>query len=325
MMRVSERFRPAMMVLIVCVLLPGCRDAESRTSSGKRLELVPASATLDLAGYLPRDPARAALPTDARGEQIQLGFAIVTNPAAHMPSYRGNALACTNCHLNAGQRNRAIPWVGVAATFPQYRPREGRLITLEDRIQHCFERSLDAEAPAVGSREMMAVAAYISWISEGQPVGVSPAWRGLNRIPRERQIPIDRLDTERGRELFLRRCALCHGNDGQGIDLGVARAGPLWGPRSWSDGAGAARIYTLAGYVRYAMPLDAPGSLTDEEAQQIAAYINSHERPAFARKHLDYPNGDVPRDAVYYPQRFAENPLMRQREAAEHPSVTDHE
>ena len=62
----------------------------------------------------------------------------------------------------------------------------------------------------------------------------------------------------------------------------------MWGPGSWNDGAGAARIYTLAGIIRYAMPYLDPGSLSDEEAQQIAAFITSKPRPAYPFKQDDY-------------------------------------
>jgi cytochrome c len=35
------------------------------------------------------------------------------------------------------------------------------------------------------------------------------------------------------------------------------------------------------------MPLSAPGSLTDEQAQQIAAFIDSQPRPHFERQASD--------------------------------------
>lgn len=303
--------RLAMLSLIV-TSLGACRGGTTATPDDSTERLVARDARLEMVQHLPRDPHTDSIPGDERrAAAIRLGRQIVQDPARYAPQYTGNDLACTNCHMNGGQRDRALPWVGVAGTFPQYRAREARLISLEDRIQNCFERSINGTAPPYESPEMMAVAAYITWLAEGLPVGESPEWRGKNRIPREHQIAIAELDTERGRTLYDAQCASCHGVDGQGVDLGVARPGPLWGPRSWSDGAGAARIYTLAGYIRYAMPLTDPGSLTDEESQQIAAYINSHERPVFARKLQDFPNGDVPMDAVYYPQRFEVNPLAR--------------
>ena len=130
-----------------------------------------------------------------------------------------------------------------------------------------------------------------------------PPWRGKNTIPTAAQIPLAKLDPKKGEALFTERCAACHGLDGQGITVGDRRPGPLWGPDSWNDGAGAARVYTLAGIIRYTMPYVTPGSLTDEEAQQIAAFITSKPRPAFPFKDRDYPKDPVPADAVYYPKR----------------------
>jgi cytochrome c len=44
------------------------------------------------------------------------------------------------------------------------------------------------------------------------------------------------------------------------------------------------------------------GSLTDEEAQHIAAFITSKERPVYPFKEKDYVKGPPP-DAVYYPKK----------------------
>ena len=98
----------------------------------------------------------------------------------------------------------------------------------------------------------------------------------------------------------MEHCTNCHGEDGQGVAIGDKKPGPLWGPDSWNDGAGAARIYTLAGIIRYAMPYLDPGRLTDEEAQQIAAFVNSKPRPQYPFKHQDYRTEKLPPDSVYY-------------------------
>ena len=90
---------------------------------------------------------------------------------------------------------------------------------------------------------------------------------------------------------------------GQGVQIGDKIAGPLWGPRSWNDGAGAARVYTLAGMIRYSMPYLDPGNMTDEDAQQLAAFIDSKPRPVFPFKEGDYRTEKLPPDAVYYAQR----------------------
>ena len=280
--------------------------------------LVPADAAFDQVNAVVKDPSRDPLPSDSLlAAQIRLGFQIVENTPKHAAQFVGNDLSCGNCHLNAGQRHRALPYTGIAATFPEPRRREGRLFTLEDRIRGCFLRSMNGTQPPYDSPELLAVAAYITWLSEGQPIGESPAWRGQNVIAEQNLLAVEQLEPVRGRELYGRHCTACHGVDGQGIDLQTVKPGPLWGPRSWNDGAGAARVYTLAGYIRYAMPLTQPGILTDVEAQHIAAYINAQVRPVFADKAKDYRAG-APIDAVYYP-RYPENPLRAKLNAAATP------
>ncbi len=280
------------------------KDAAATSDTAPSEPLIVASEALGDVGRVLRDPERGGLPADsAVAARVLQGYRIFRETGRHAARFTGNRMTCANCHLNAGQRDRAFPLVGVAAIFPEYRARSGRLITLGDRIRDCFERSMHGTAPPYDSPELLAVAAYITWLSAGQPMGRSPEWRGRNTIPAAAQVPVAQLDTAAGRALYSRVCVGCHGADGQGVELGTGKPGPLWGPGSWNDGAGMARIYTAAGFIRHAMPLTAPGSLTDREAQEVSAYINSQPRPAFARKAEDYPTARIPPDAVYYPQR----------------------
>ncbi len=290
-------------------LVAGCGSESAETADASRL--VPATALLASVDSLPWDPVTAPLPDDsALAEQIKLGLRLMQETPTMAAEYVGNTLSCSNCHLNAGQREGALPLVGVASLFPMYRSRDGRLVTLEDRIRGCFLRSMNGTAPPYDSPELLALSAYIAWLGQGQPVGESPAWRGLNEIPTEERIPIGELDVGRGASLFNLHCTMCHAADGQGVDLGLAKPGPLWGDNSWNDGAGNARIYTLAGYIRYAMPLTNPGIVTNEEAQHISAYINSKPRPVYPDKTADYPGSPRPIDAVYDPAVFERNPLF---------------
>ncbi|MDX1439804.1 MAG: c-type cytochrome [Rubricoccaceae bacterium] len=277
----------------------------------ERAGLVPATALIATVDSLPRDPAIASLPADsAHAAQILYGLRVMRETPTLADEFVGNALTCQNCHLNAGQREKALPLVGVASLFPQFRSRDGRLVTLEDRIRGCFLRSMNGTAPPYDNPELLALSAYIAWLGKGHEAGISPSWQGENRISPEARIPIAELDVDRGEELYSLHCAACHGADGQGLDMGLAKPGPLWGENSWNDGAGAARIYTLAGFIRYAMPLTDPGTLTDEEAQQISAYVNSHARPVFPNKEADYPGVQRPQDAVYDPAVFERNPFF---------------
>jgi thiosulfate dehydrogenase len=207
--------------------------------------------------------------------------------------------------------------VGAAATFPQYRSRNDALVTLEERIAGCFRRSMGGTAPPRNHPVALALSAYITWLSRGQPMGERPAFAGRNEIPVEARIAIDELDLERGREQYRLLCAGCHGMDGQGIEMPQGLPGPLWGPGSWNDGAGAGRIWKLAGFIRHAMPLNQPGIVDDVDAQHISAWINSHPRPEFATKAADWPGGGRPADAVYDTLVFPVHPLLERRERME--------
>jgi thiosulfate dehydrogenase len=269
--------------------------------------LVAASTTMVTAWQIPHDPLTDPALTDPRlGQQVKWGYQIFTDTPRYAPHLTGGKVSCINCHLNAGQRDRALPLVGVAGMFPEYNNRAARLISLPDRIVDCFLRSENGTArdaslhPTTASKEVLAVAAYVTWLSRGYAVGANPVWRNKNTIPAAQLIPIDKIDVGKGEAIYAERCTSCHGADGQGVQIGDKKAGPLWGPDSWNDGAGAGRVYTLAGIVRYTMPYLNPGSLTDEEAQLVAAYINSKPRPKYPFKERDYIGSKIPVDAVYY-------------------------
>jgi thiosulfate dehydrogenase len=242
-------------------------------------------------------------------KQIRWGYQIFRDTPGQAGRFTGGKVSCANCHLNAGQRERALPIVGIAGAFPEYNNRASRLISLADRVVDCFMRSENAtgrspdDPPTPTSKEVLALSAYVTWLSKGYAVGKSPAWRGQNAIASANLIPVGKLDSKQGESIYAERCASCHGKDGQGVAIGDKKAGPLWGPDSWNDGAGASRVYTLAGIIRYAMPYLDPGALTDEEAQQVAAFITSQPRPAYPFKDRDYSTSKVPADAVYYARR----------------------
>jgi len=269
---------------------------------------------------VPRNPLTdPALDKSLLSNEIRWGYRIFTDTPGEARKFTPGRGSCNNCHLNAGQRERALPLVNIAVVYPEYNKRSGRLYTLGDRIVDCFLRSENATGslesdgeertaretvlPTPTSKEVLAVAAYLSWLSRGAEMGKSPSWRGQNTIPANALIPIDKLDPQKGEAMFTERCTNCHGMDGQGKFIGDKRAGPLWGADSWNDGAGAARIYTLAGIIRYSMPYLDPGSLTDEDAQQLAAFIDSKPRPAYPFKDQDYLTERLPPDSVYYARR----------------------
>ncbi len=269
--------------------------------------LVPANMTMVAAWDYPKNPLTdPSLGKSPVANAVRQGFRIFTDTPKEAARLTGGQMSCSNCHLNGGQREKALPLVAIAQVFPEYNKRAGRLFSLPDRIVDCFIRSENGAGSdgAVEAQptdpEVLAVSAYLVWLARGVEVGTQPPWRGQNAIAAKDLIPVNKLDPKRGETLFADKCVSCHGKDGQGVSVGDKKPGPLWGPGSWNDGAGAARVYTLAGIIRYMMPYLAPGSLTDEQAQQIAAFINSQPRPAYPFKDKDYLTEKLPADAVYY-------------------------
>jgi len=235
-------------------------------------------------------PSLSTIPDDAAGALVRLGHRIVVNTQEHAGAHVGNALNCSNCQLDAGRTPHAAPYVGLAAVYPEYRARNARMNTLEDRVNDCFERSLNGTALPNDSREMQALVTYIERLSQGIPKATPLPWRGFPRITLSRSP-----DPIRGGRLYEERCTACHGADGHGTPM----APPLWGPRSYNIGAGMARVSLAAGFIKATMPLGQGGTLTDDEAYDLAAFIDSRPRPDFAKKHLDWPKGDKPADAPY--------------------------
>jgi thiosulfate dehydrogenase len=67
-------------------------------------------------------------------------------------------------------------------------------------------------------------------------------------------------DPVRGEPHYLRNCAACHNIAGSGVRGGTAGTDlgyvipPLWGQDTFNDGAGMARIITLANFIHFNMP-----------------------------------------------------------------------
>lgn len=284
--------------------------APSATASPIKMTgpLIAASMSMKAAWEFPRNPLTdQSLDKSKVSDEIRRGFRLFTSTPAEAPRLAPGGMSCTNCHMNGGQRERSMPLVDIAGMFPEYNRRSGRLYSLGDRITDCFLRSENAtaqlrpeELPTPSSPEVLAISAYLTWLSRGAAMGKNPAWRGQNTIPAAALIPVEQLDTSKGEAIYMDRCATCHGADGQGVQIGDKIAGPLWGDRSWNDGAGAARVYTLAGMIRYSMPYLDPGNITDADAQHVAAFIDSKPRPQYPFKDRDYRAEKLPPDAVYY-------------------------
>jgi thiosulfate dehydrogenase len=241
-------------------------------------------------------PDDSTIPSGPMGDAIRYGQQVLTQTQIYAKPHVGNGLNCTSCHLNGGKTAFASPWVGIWGVFPEYRSRNGFVNSLQDRINECFQRSINGKPLAFDSKEMRGILAYMWWLSKDVPTGVNVVGRGFKRISAE-SAP----DAARGKEIYAAKCAACHGPDGQGITgpKGEYQFPALWGPQSFNIGAGMARLNNAAAFVKANMPLGQGNTLTDQEAFDVALYFTQQPRPDFAGKGNDWPNGDKPKDARY--------------------------
>ena len=252
-------------------------------------------------------PDEATIPTTALGAEIRYGKDLIV----HTSDYLGpkgkilqisNGMNCQNCHLEGGTKPFGNNYSAVASTYPKFRARSGAEETIEKRVNDCFERSLNGKSLAEDSKEMRAIVAYINWLGTDVKKGEVPAGAGLVEVAFINRAA----DPLKGKILYEEKCTICHGKNGEGIKSNEATAWtypPLWGKESYNDGAGLYRLSRFAGYIKANMPLgstiDQP-QLSDDEAWDIAAYVNSMERPSMdirkdwpdiSKKPVDHPFG----------------------------------
>ncbi len=251
---------------------------------------LPKAPPVDDRGYF-QPPARDQLPEGPFGEAVRRGMVIFNDTPRAVPDLVGNDLACANCHLDQGRLANSAPMWAAWVAYPAYRRKNDRVNTMEDRIRGCFRYSMNAQAsragqePPAGHPALTDLQAYMYWLAQGAPTGGNLPGRGYPEPPE----PEGGWDVTRGAAIYTEKCAICHGEDGQSAKLADGRVAfpPLWGERSYNWGAGMHRINTAAAFIQANMPLGQPGTLSDQEAWDVAAFINSHDRPPDPRNEGD--------------------------------------
>jgi thiosulfate dehydrogenase len=239
-------------------------------------------------------PDEINIPSGPEGAAIEFGKKLVTDTRKLLPNNVGNGLNCTNCHLGSGTVAFAGPFVGLWGMFPEYRNRGGNIDSLTERINDCFERSMNGKALAYNSTEMNAMLMYINWLSTGVPVRTPVVGRGMGKVNTDLKP-----NPARGKQIYAEKCAVCHGATGEGTKnpAGGYMFPPVWGNSSFNIGAGMARTYTAAAFIRHNMPLGQGNTLSEQDAVDVAEFMTHQTRPAFAAAKDDYAKGNKPKDA----------------------------
>lgn len=231
----------------------------------------------------PQDPARFIPPPESSmpvagdfGRVLLLGERVFDNTPQYAQAYAGNGLSCRNCHLARGRNAASSPLWAAVTQYPKYRRKNKRVNDLTMRIQGCFIYSENGAAPPADSDVMVALVTYAHWLASGMPLGVTAPASGYPKLADPALAP----DPARGEQVYRSNCAMCHGDDGAGRIVAGERVFPaLWGSGSFNWGAGMHRVNTAAAFIKAVMPLGKGGSLTDQQAWDVAAWMNSHSRP----------------------------------------------
>lgn len=224
-----------------------------------------------------------AFPEGQQGALIAQGWRIFTDTPRYADQFVGNELSCASCHLAAGTQAGAAPLWGAVPMYPRYQAKFRRVVTLEERMQQCFEFSEKGWQPPLDSQELLALSAYAHWVSKDYPIGKLPKGAGLPVLPATGKDP----DPIAGQAVYARSCMQCHASNGQGLVQGHRVIfPPLWGLQSFASGAGMSRTDIAARFIWANMPAGAPYSLTPQEAKDVAAYMELQLRAPDPRKGL---------------------------------------
>lgn len=229
-------------------------------------------------------PGDADIPQDKYGDDVRLGQRIFTETWKYARRYSGNRLSCSNCHLDAGRKPNAAPLWAAFGMYPAYRAKNDRTSTLEERIAECFRYSMNGIQPAIDTPEVRALVAYSHFLAKGVPIGTEMPGRGFPQVVRTGLDP----NPSRGAVAYRAKCQACHGADGAGRknkDGGYLYPA-LWGLGAYNKGAGLYNNALMAGFLKANMPPGQDWSLSDQEALDLATYINLQLRPGDPRKGL---------------------------------------
>lgn len=291
------------MLGVMGVVISGCSDSKPEDRAAPEFVVTTADdANEDIGKYvLPQD---TEILKEPNAEEIIYGKRLLNETKRLLPEHVGAEMNCNSCHISQGKVPLGDPYINSFNFYPRVMPRAGKEVDLEMRINGCFKRSMNGKPLDREGPEMKAMIAYMEWLSQ--------------KVPQSQRVDIQNAgevdtslvaDTERGEKIYYAQCASCHGDNGEGMkdSRGDIVFPPLWGDESFNIGAGMARTYKAAAFVKYNMPMSVQtkglwghgGILNDQDAVDVAEFFTHKPRPDFPDKVNDWPNGNKPKDARY--------------------------
>jgi len=288
---------------VYALALSGCDSPKPVERNATKYELVTTDdANEDIGTYvLPQD---TSILNEPNAEQIFYGKRLLNETKRLLPEHVGAAMNCNSCHISQGKIPLGDPYINSYNFYPRVMPRSGKEVDLEGRINGCFMRSMNGKPLPRESEEMQAMVAYMKWLSQSTPKNQKVAISNAGEVDTSLVA-----DTARGEQIYYAQCATCHGDNGEGMkdSRGDIVFPPLWGDESFNIGAGMARTYKAAAFVKYNMPMGIQTKglwghgnvLTDQDAVDVSEFFAHKPRPDFPGKVNDWPTGNKPKDARY--------------------------
>jgi cytochrome c len=215
--------------------------------------------------------------------EVMRGYELATNTYEQLPENAPvDRLHCSSCHIHAGGNPQSAWWVGLRDRYPTN-------ADLQARINQCLESSMNGVAlctPAAegntgdceANPEMAALLTYMTWLDQQWAAqGLeTPAPQGYPQIAQLTG------DVARGDALFEPKCGICHGVAGQGQTAqGEYAFPPLQSVHTFNASVDLDRNQeALAQFIKWNMPYNVPGTLSDQQAWDLAAYLESQPRPS---------------------------------------------
>lgn len=299
----GKSFILSMTALLTAGLIGCSQDPAPAERSAAEYNVTTADdANKDIGKYvLPQD---TAILNEANAEEIFYGKRLLNETKRLLPDNVGATMNCNSCHISQGKIPLGDPYINSYNFYPRVMPRAGKEVDLEARINGCFKRSMNGKPLDREGPEMKAMIAYMKWLSQNLPKDQKVDIKNAGDVDKT-LTP----DPVRGKKIYQVQCASCHGDNGKGIkdSRGDVVFPPLWGDESFNIGAGMARTYKAAAFIKYNMPMGIQtkglwghgGVLSDQDAVDVAEYFTHQPRPDFAGKVNDWPNGNKPKDARY--------------------------
>lgn len=240
------------------------------------------------------------------GERLIRETALFLGPDHEDPEMRfsGNRLACASCHLESGRIAGTLSLLPTMPRYPRESGRDGGMRDIKDRINGCMERSMNGRRMPRDSIEIAAMEIYLNDLN--RDFRNMSAARRISDEPPAFAEPDRVASVAAGRIVYQEKCQTCHGWNGFGLRASSNPADgytfpPLWGSDSFNNGAGMNRVLTAARFIKARMPFGDP-DLSDDQAYDVSAYINSHPRPQKSNLEVDFPDRTKkPIDSPYPP------------------------